>query len=196
FGVGNTEFLSDVRIANPGAAATTATLIFTPSANDGRTSFSAIDVALAPGQTVAFDDVVSSAFLTAGSGSLEVLGEVVVMSRTYAMTPRGTMGQQVPANLDTTAFGAPAIYAVAFRIPGTRVNLGLTEVGGGSGIVRVGNQEYAIAPFSHVQFAHGSPPARSASSAKITVVSGDARVVAYFSQVDDASGDAMFLPAV
>jgi subtilisin-like proprotein convertase family protein len=190
FGIGGTEFVSDVRVANPSASSTTATLLFTRSGDDGGASFFAIDVALAAGQTVALDDVVSTAFLTAGSGSLEVLGDVIVTSRTYALTTSGTMGQQVPANLDTTSREEQPIYAAAFPRPGFRLNLGLTEVGGGTGIVRAGTREYVIAPFSHVQFAHES------ALAKITVVSGDARVSAYLSQVDNASGDAMFLPAV
>jgi hypothetical protein len=106
------------------------------------------------------------------------------------MTPRGTMGQQVPANLDTTTLGMFPIYAAALRVAGSRLNLGLTEVSGGSGVVRVGDRDYTIAPFSHVQFATEQP------FAKISVISGDARVVAYLSQVDNASGDAMFIPAM
>jgi subtilisin-like proprotein convertase family protein len=194
FGAGATEFASDVRIANPRAEATAATLVFTPSGEDGRTSFAAIEVALAAGQTIALDDVVAAAFLTAGSGSLEVLGDVVVMSRTYAVTPRGTMGQQVPSRLDATGLGEPPIYLVALPVTGTRLNFGFTEVGGGTGILRVddGSQhsEYPVTPFTHVQFA------APFSFARVTVVSGDARVVAYFSEVDNSSGDAMFLPAV
>lgn len=190
FGIGGTEFVSDVRIANPKTIPVTATLLFTRSGEDGRTDFSAIEVALSAGQTLMLDDVVAGVFLTAGSGSLEVLGDVIVMSRTYALSDSGTMGQQVPANLDTTARDEAPIYAGPFPLPGFRLNLGLTEVGGGSGIVRVGTREYAIAPFSHIQVAYGS------SLTKISVVSGDARVSAYLSQVDNVSGDAMFIPAV
>jgi subtilisin-like proprotein convertase family protein len=193
FGTGATEFASDVRISNPAAEPVTATLIFTRSGDNGFTSFAAIDVALAAGQTVAYDDVVATAFLTAGSGNLEVLGDVVVMSRTYDITALGTMGQQVPAQLDSTVRDDSPLYAVALpdaTFRGTRLNLGITETAGGSGTVRVNDQNYAVAPFSHVQFATTS------ATAKITVVSGDARVVAYVSQVDNTSGDAMFLPAV
>ncbi|HKR66278.1 MAG TPA: proprotein convertase P-domain-containing protein, partial [Thermoanaerobaculia bacterium] len=194
FGVGGIEFRSDVRIANPSAEPRTATLVFTRSGEDGRTTFAAIDVALRAGQTAVLDDVVDSAFLTAGSGSLEILGDVIAMSRTYAMTARGTMGQQVPPNLDTTARGEPPIYLAPLPLAGFRFNLGLTEVGGGSGIVRIGTKEYAIAPFSHVQFAATSE-FTTADFATVNVLSGDARVVAYVSQVDNASGDAMFVPA-
>lgn len=194
FGIGGALFASDVRIANPKAEPQLATLIFTPSGEDGRTSFAAIDVALDAGVTIALDDIVATAFLTAGSGSLEILGDVVVMSRTYAVTERGTIGQQVPANLDATALNAAPVYAHALPVAGTRLNIGFTEVGGGGGIVRYDSggrhADYDVGPFSHVQFATGSP------DAKVTVVSGNARVVAYLSQIDSASGDPMFLPAV
>ncbi len=189
FGVGATEFASDVRIANIGAEPRAATLIFTRSGEDGRTSFAAFDVALAPRQTIAFDDVVGSAFLTAGSGSLEVLGDVIAMSRTYAVTPLGTIGQQVPPHLETTTLGAPSLL-VTPMIAEARFNLGITEVGGARGLVRVNDREITIEPFSHVQF-----PVPYGTQ-QVSVVSGDARVVTYLSQIDAATDDPMFIPAL
>jgi hypothetical protein len=190
FGIGATEFVSDVRIANPHDEEVTATLIFTPDGEDGRETFSAIDVALSPGQTVAFDDVLPNAFLTAGTGSLEVLGNVIAMSRTYAITRKGTVGQQVPPGLETTASGEVALYAGALPETGDRLNFGITETAGGSGIVRVGSDDYSILPYGHLQF----PTATEV--AMVSVISGNARVVAYYSQVDNATSDAMFIPAV
>lgn len=181
FGIGATPFRSDVRIANPRNEPVTATLIYG--------DFSAIDVALAPGQTVAFDDVVASAFQTAGAGTLEILGDVVVMSRTYAQTSRGTMGQQIPPNLETTAFGEQVLVAAPLHTGSDRVNLGVAEIAGGSGIVRAGGKEFAIAPYGHVQF-----PA-NVSIATISVISGNARVAAYLSQIDNVTSDPMFIPA-
>ena len=189
FGVGATEFASDVRIANTSAEARVATLIFTRSGEDGRTNFAAADVTLAPGQTIAFDDVVQSAFLTAGSGSLEILGDVIAMSRTYAVTPLGTMGQQVPPNLESTSLGAPPLVVTSLTAA-ARFNLGITEAGGGRGIIRVNDRNIAIEPYSHVQF-----PVENGAY-EVNVVSGDARVVAYLSQVDDSTDDPMFIPAM
>ena len=107
YGVGMTRFASDVRIANPSNERREATVLFTPSGADGTIEFAAMHVTLEPGQTVGFEDVVASAFATSGSGSLEVLGDVVVMSRTYAVRDGGTMGQQVPPVVDTTRAGGP-----------------------------------------------------------------------------------------
>jgi hypothetical protein len=123
-----------------------------------------------------------------------VLGDVLAMSRTYtttasATTARGTMGQQVPPNLDTTALGNVPLLVAPF--PGTtdRVNLGVTETGGGSGMVRAGGRDFTIAPFGHVQFATGH------DMQTVQVLSGDARVAAYLSQIDNATSDPMFIPA-
>ncbi|MDQ3281975.1 MAG: proprotein convertase P-domain-containing protein [Acidobacteriota bacterium] len=190
FGAGATAFASDLRIANPHATPQRATLIFTRSTEDGRNNFSALDVVIAPGQTLAFDDVVESAFHTAGSGSLEVLGDGIVMSRTYAITTSGTMGQQVPPNLETTTRGATALIASPLPIPNTRVNFGIVETAGGSGIVRIGTTELPIQPFSHVQIAG------TIEETRIEVLSGDARIAAYASQIDSTTSDPMFIPAM
>jgi subtilisin-like proprotein convertase family protein len=201
FGIGATPFSSDVRIANPHAAAETATLIFTRSGEDGRTSFSAIDVVLQPGQTLAFDDVVESAFHTAGTGSLEVLGDVVVMSRTYATTSAGTMGQQIPPNLQTTAAGEPELAAMALPMGEYRVNAGIVETGGGSGIVLAGVGSVGhipILPYSHIQFPFpdDQDPVTADAVLRVVVLEGDARVSAYLSQIDNVTNDPMFIPAV
>ncbi|MBV8517220.1 MAG: proprotein convertase P-domain-containing protein [Acidobacteria bacterium] len=195
YGVGAAAFRSDVRITNTADASRNATLIFTPSGADGRTDFVAMQASLAPGETLAFDDVVASAFGTTGSGSLEVLGdELLVASRTYAETSRGTFGEQIPSQLESTARGEAPLLLSGLPLAAQRWNLGITEAGGSEGVARVTPPDgaafdIAIAPFSHVQFAYGGP------DAAIEVTTGDTRVVAYLSQIDDASGDAMFIPA-
>ncbi len=188
FGVGATRFVSDLRITGRTPAAQTVTLIFTRSGEDGRTSFSTFRAQLAPGQTLAFDDVVDSVFHTAGSGSLEVLGDVIVMSRTYADRGDGTLGQQVPPVGDTTAFGENPLGLAPLPEERTRYNIGLTETGGAAGVVMVGARQIELQPFSHVQFA------RDSSFAEVRVISGEARVAAYVSQVNEI-GDPMFIPA-
>ncbi|HEX8253637.1 MAG TPA: proprotein convertase P-domain-containing protein [Thermoanaerobaculia bacterium] len=195
-GLAATPFRSDVRIANPHATRQTVTLIFTRSGEDGRTSFSAIEAVLEPRQTLAFDDVVESAFHTSGTGSLEILGDVIVMSRTYAVTPDGTMGQQIPPNLDTTAIGERQLEAVALPLGDYRLNAGIVETAGGSGTVRIGTRLIPILPYSHVQFAFPIEEAPRATILTVTVAEGDARVAAYLSQVDNQSSDAMFIPAM
>jgi subtilisin-like proprotein convertase family protein len=188
FGVNATRFASDVRIANPESAPVTATLIFTRSGEDGRTNFAALNVAIEPGRTIAFDDIVDSAFHTVGGGSLEILGDVIVMSRTYAETAAGTLGQQVPPVRDTTALGEAPLGLGPLPEPRTRYNIGVTELAGARGVVMVGERRIELLPFSHVQFAADS------SFAEVKVIEGAARVAAYVSQVNEI-GDAMFIPA-
>jgi len=180
-------FASDVRIANPHAATRNATLVFTPSGENGLERFAAVQLVLDAGQTLAFDDVVSSVFHSGGSGSLEVLGDVVAMSRTYLRTGNGTLGQDVPPNLETTSASGSPLFVAPLAEGGARYNLGLTEIAGARGIARIGDRTVPIEPFSHVQF-----PVSPALLA-VRVLSGDARVVAYLSQI--ANDDAMFIPA-
>jgi subtilisin-like proprotein convertase family protein len=188
FGVGATRFVSDLRITGRGTNSQTVTLIFTRSGEDGRTNFSTFNARLAPGQTLAFDDVVDSVFHTAGSGSLEILGDVVAMSRTYADTAEGTLGQQVPPVADTTALGVASLGLAPLPQERTRYNIGVTEVGGAAGVVMVGSRRIELQPFSHMQFAGDS------SYTPVSVISGNARVAAYVSQVNEI-GDPMFIPA-
>jgi subtilisin-like proprotein convertase family protein len=191
FGVGAARFASDVRIANAGTERVTATMIFTPSGQDGRTQFAAIDAVLEPGQTIAFDDVVDSAFHTVGSGSLEILGDVIAMSRTYAETAQGTLGQQVPpvssTAFDSTALGERPLGLAVLPQVRARYNIGITETAGAGGTVQVGDRQLDVQPFSHLQFAADS------RFATVRVVAGQARVAAYVSQVNE-TGDAMFIP--
>ncbi len=188
-GVGATRFVSDLRMTGRGTASQTVTLIFTRSGEDGRSSFSTFNARLAPGQTLAFDDVVDSVFRTAGSGSLEILGDVVAMSRTYADTAEGTLGQQVPPVTDSTQLGLASLGLAPLPQEHTRYNIGVTEIGGAAGVVMVGARRIEVQPFSHVQFA-----ADSSSFATVSVISGKARVAAYVSQVNEI-GDPMFIPA-
>jgi subtilisin-like proprotein convertase family protein len=181
-------YASDLRIANPASLPRYAELIFTRSTKNGLDEFLATRVLVGAGQTVSFDDVVAGAFHTAGSGTLEVLGDVVVMSRTYLATPEGTYAQDVPTHLETTSRHDPALLVAPFVEERARYNLGLAETGGGRGTVRVAGRELMLEPFSHVQFPVG------AALHEVRVVDGTARVAAYLSQV--RGNDAMFIPAL
>jgi subtilisin-like proprotein convertase family protein len=183
FGANDTAFRSDLRIANVTDAPLTATLIFTPSTRDGRTDFAAVNVALAARQTVAFDDVVESAFGLTGSGSLEILGDVIAMSR---MTTNETTGQQIPPNLDETSLFEAALHVASIGDANSRVNIGFTETRGLRTNVHFAGRDLRLEPYSHVQMSvpHGVYDINSVSD-----------VVAYISQVDNTTGDAMFVPA-
>lgn len=207
-GANGTNFVSDVRILNRGTTSAQVTAIFTPTGADGSSSFAAIKLVIAPSQILTLDDVVQNAMHLSGTGQLQFTGDavqLVVTSRTYTRGATGTFGQSIPAATDAEAIGSgdPAI-----SIPGLentaafRSNIGFAEIGGASGEVHVrfydkqGNdvadETYGIAPFGHVQT--NVQPAGEALRAEVTVT-GAARVLAYGSVVDNASGDAMFIPA-
>jgi subtilisin-like proprotein convertase family protein len=180
--------VSDVRIFNPGVAQTI-TLIYTPSTKNGLEEFLALRVFIGAEQLLVLDDVVDRTFHTAGSGSLQILGDVIATSRLYVTTPGGTLGHDVPADVElssTDAAVAPLLVA-PFAEPGTRYNLGITEIAGARGVIRAGDREFAIEPFSQVQFPVGP------GLQEIRVVSGGASVIAYLSQI--RNDDAMFVAA-
>jgi subtilisin-like proprotein convertase family protein len=180
----NGTYVSDVRIANVTDRGQDPMLLFTRSGEDGRTRFAAQRIRIEPGQTVALDDVVERTFHTFGSGTLAVLGELVVTGR--------IAGQQVLPELDTTRREGPPLLAATFPEEGSRANFGLSEVGGGIGVVHVAGEGWeqfvTILPWSHVQFP--VPP----GLIETRVLTGTAAVTAYLSQIDPA-GDAMFIAA-
>lgn len=121
-GANNSNFQSDVRVANVSAQTMKYTLNFTPIATDGTQSGSSTTIEIEPGATTALDDILSSFFGSGGasSGTLEIrpvttgtsssfassvspsnLGVntvTVASSRTYNVTPTGgTLGQFIPA---------------------------------------------------------------------------------------------------
>jgi len=168
-------------------------LNFTRSGADGTRDFSSVRVHIPPGQTAVFDDVVSSAFQTLGSGSLEVIGDVKILSRLYTRAPNGGTLAQYVRSTATPLFGSAfdPIYVAPIQDGRSRVNVGITEVTGRSGKVFVHEpgivtRTISLQPFSHVQFP---------TSAPIVSFSTDGVGIApYLSQVDNTTGDAMFIP--
>jgi len=122
-GANNSNFQSDVRVANVSAQTMKYTLNFTPIATDGTQSGNSTTIEIEPGATTALDDILSSFFGSGGasSGTLEIrpvttstssssfastvsptkLGVntvTVASSRTYNVNPTGgTLGQFIPA---------------------------------------------------------------------------------------------------
>ena len=193
YGANGTEFVSDLRLANPSEVAQSVILNFTRSGADGTRDFSTVRVHVPAGQTAVFDDVVSSAFHTLGSGSLEVIGDVKVLSRLYTRSPNGgTLAQyvrSVAGPLFGTAFDP--IYVAPIQDGRSRVNVGITEVTGHSGKVFVHEPGIAtrtvlLQPFSHVQFPTSAPI--------VSFTTDGVGIAPYLSQIDNTTGDAMFIP--
>jgi len=200
-----TAWQTDVRLFNRGAVTANVTAIFTHAGDEGWNHFAAVKLSIAPHQVMALDDVVAATMRTSGVGQLEFLGDtdaLVITSRTYTRANGGTYGQFIPAV--STSESAAVEYVPRIQIRNNfRTNIGFAETAGGSGTVRVtlfdgGNgsivsqQDLPVLPFGQTQF-----PATGASlmTAELRVVSGDARIAAYSSVIDNSSGDPIYVPA-
>jgi len=203
-----TVWQTDVRLFNGGAVTANVTAIFTHSGDEGWNHFAAVKLSIAPRQVMALDDVVAATMRTSGVGQLEFLGDtdaLIVTSRTFTRanggTPAGTYGQFIPAV--STSESATIAYVPRIQAtPDFRTNVGFAETAGGSGTVRVtlfdgatggvvSQQDLPALPFGQTQF-----PAAGAAlmTAELRVVSGDARIVAFSSVIDNRSGDPIYVP--
>ncbi|MBK5259228.1 MAG: proprotein convertase P-domain-containing protein [Thermoanaerobaculia bacterium] len=198
-GLNGTFFRSDVRLFNRGSRETVTTLVFTPAGAEGRIDFGAVKVVVPAEGVVALDDIVRGLFGTAGSGQLEILGDVRAVARTYTEHDGGTLGHSVPAIDPAAAMrrgDAPQLIPFVENSATFRTNTGFAETSGFAGRVRVrypgGEETYPITPFGHLQI-RASGAGRVFAEA--SVIEGDAAVIAYASVVDNGSGDAMMIPA-
>ena len=207
-GANGTLFMTDVRLFNRGTSTQQLMAVFTPTGSDGRLNFAAVKIVIAPEQIIAIDDIVQSLLQSSGTGQLQIVGandQILITSRTYTPSPFGTYGQFEPsANVgESVGFGEPPLSVPGLEnTPGFRSNIGFAEVKGLSGEIHVryfdasgaivGDEVYGIAPFGHAQTRVN--PTGEALRAEVTVT-GDARVLAYGSMVDNTSGDAIFIPA-
>lgn len=144
---------SDVRLLNASPFVAKYEVSFTPTATDGSISGKRTEVDVAPGETIALDDVIESWFGLEGAiGSLTIrpLGQTsgllsassepltFASSRTFNISPNGTFGQFIPAVafadfIGHAAEGGGDIHAVLQQLAQTdtfRTNFGLVEGSG------------------------------------------------------------------
>ena len=204
-GANGTFFMTDVRLLNRNSRMEQVTLIFTPSGADGRTDFAAVNVVAPPGEVIALDDVVGSLFVSGGTGQLEILGDIVAMSRTYTRTAVGDFGLAAPPASEFAALGEePMLIPQLESNVDSRTNLGWAETAGHSGTLRLrlfdsitgallATTTHPLLPYSHAQI----PIAGSGRMlAEVSIEEGGARVAAYGAVIDNASGDPMLIPAM
>jgi subtilisin-like proprotein convertase family protein len=167
------QYVTDLWLYSAGGA--TVTLVFTPSGADGTTNFAALTVAICTGCVLRLDDVVAQ-LETTGLGQLELTSasDFIATSRTYYSDANGTHGDRVAA-VDP---GRAITAGVVARNYGAYWNLGIANVTGFSGVVRVNGTDYAIAPYSHIQFGD------STNVGDFQVLSGGIRIIGYASVVD------------
>jgi subtilisin-like proprotein convertase family protein len=199
-GAAGAVYRSDLALFNRASSAQIVTAILTPSGADGSSNFAAVKLVVPAGQVVSIRDAVPTLFATSGSGALELQGDpktLLAWSALYDERPEGRLSQTIESVTPDQAGDSVAIVPAA--LDGGRTNVGVTEVAGEPGVVRITLRspgivnptfDLPIAPFSHVQ-----RPFAGVLRVDVAVVSGAARVVAYASRIDSVSGDPTYSPS-
>lgn len=152
-------FESDVRLANLSAQTMKYQINYTPSGTDGTVTGSTTTVEIAPNQSLALDDIVSTVFglgttsgalgmlearpltssTTTSSGFFSTISSTVQQqlltlgsSRTYSVFPTGTFGQFVPAIPFSKFVGAGKVLSLqqVVQTDQFRANFGFVEAAG------------------------------------------------------------------
>ncbi|MEO8379135.1 MAG: hypothetical protein ABI779_05685 [Acidobacteriota bacterium] len=147
-GIGS-PFRSDVRIVNVSFDSIDYEISYTPSQTDGTEQGKKTNVTIAAGDTLAFDDIVSSWYGAGmlgegGVGTIEIRPlnslnplDTFASSRTYAIDGGGTLGQFIPAlrlnsfvgNIAQDSLGRISLQQVA-NSSAYRTNVGFVEGSG------------------------------------------------------------------
>ena len=136
---------------------------------------------------------------------------MVVTGRIYTAGGGGTYGQDMASlrSDEGIVAGGKGILLGLRTDDACRTNLGLMEFSGSPMLVRVSlydmtgalltQQNAPLAAFQHVQwnevFGYCGLPGDRQGYALVEAVSGDGRVAAYASVVDNITGDAVYIPA-
>ena len=223
-GVADTNWRSDLTLANPGNVPATVTVIFLQEGRDNAAATAAAPIVLPPNGCTRIGDIVSTLFGRGGvKGALRVVSDqpVVVASRTYNLLLAGnslglpagaTFGQGVPGVTQADALDPahPGAIPGVVRNDAFRSNLGLLEVSGLGAVVTITFRDAANAPlgapftrtlraFEYLQVNNVLASAGvSGDVADATVelsVAGAGAVAAYLSVIDARTGDPITIMA-
>ncbi|HEY0158474.1 MAG TPA: hypothetical protein VGF28_14420 [Thermoanaerobaculia bacterium] len=223
-GIGS-PFQSDVRIANVSNQPIEYEITFTASGTAGTIDGKKTFITFAPGETKGLDDVVKAWFGggllgESGLGTLEIrpVGAVpanatVASSRTYAVTPTGTLGQFIPAlGLDKFigSFAQDSLNKISLQQIANsaqyRTNLGFVEGSGqhvnftvrllrGDGTV-IGSVDRSLPPYGHEQTSltsiFGNQPLAD-GRVEVIVNSPTGKTTAYASVLDNNTNDPLMV---
>ncbi|HKS22368.1 MAG TPA: LamG-like jellyroll fold domain-containing protein [Thermoanaerobaculia bacterium] len=218
----NSNFQSDVRVANTGPQAQKYQFTFTPDEGASKTTTVSID----PGKTLALDDILATWFGngTSSIGTLEIRPmststststpsiTTFAASRTYNVTANGTFGQYIPA-IPFSQFidknGLISLQQIASS-DAFRTNLGLLEGSGDPASVLIsvfGNDGTKLTEFTqtltggqHLQM-NGILAAKGLTKLadgriEVKVTSAGGKVTAYASVLDNATNDPLLVAPV
>ena len=220
----NSNFQSDVRVANTGPQAQKYQLTFTPDDGAPKSTTVSID----PGKTLALDDILATWFGngTSAIGTLEIRPmsattttstttpsiTTFAASRTYNVTANGTFGQYIPA-IPFSQFidknGLISLQQIASSAA-FRTNLGLLEASGqpATALISVfGNDGTKLTEFTqtltggqHLQM-NGILAAKGLTNLadgriEVKLTSAGGKVTAYASVLDNATNDPLLVAPV
>ncbi|HKS22367.1 MAG TPA: IPT/TIG domain-containing protein [Thermoanaerobaculia bacterium] len=216
----NSNFQSDVRVANTGPQAQKYQLTFSPDEGTPKSTTVSID----PGKTLALDDILATWFGngTSSIGTLEIRPmstttgtpsiTTFAASRTYNVTANGTFGQYIPA-IPFSQFiaknGLISLQQIASS-DAFRTNLGLLEGSGDPASVLIsvfGNDGTKLTEFTqtltggqHLQM-NGILAVKGFTNLtdgriEVKVTSAGGKVTAYASVLDNATNDPLLVAPV
>jgi hypothetical protein len=224
-GLNGTRWQTTLEIFNTAVSATTVALFFNLSNVDNTTPAGSAQLVIPPRSVLTLADVVGELFaLDEVTGSLDLVSSAPILAhaRIANLGGGGTFGQHVPAVPASWAVGdddapglapnADVVQLFEVREDGSwRTNLGVVNVAATplevelralQGAVLVGNPlTLRLAPFSHTQLTRildVMAVPRGAGGVRLAVAAAPGtggRLLAYASRVDNATGDAVFLPA-
>ncbi|HEY5610137.1 MAG TPA: hypothetical protein VIL97_02935, partial [Thermoanaerobaculia bacterium] len=206
---------TDMRLLNASNAAVTANLIFYPqSASDKPVSTS---VTIQPGEISVLDNILATSFgLTNVGGAVHVTTSnptaLVATARTYDKRTDGTFGQFIPAITadEATGFGMRPLQILQLEESSQfRANLGVAEVSGKSAMVEISAivPDSTVAPKKTIQLQPNEflqiPQIMKDlglgtvynGRLSVKVISGQGRVTAYGSIIDNKTQDPTYVPA-
>jgi uncharacterized repeat protein (TIGR01451 family) len=211
---GAANWRSDLRVFNGGAAPQNASLTFFPLG--AGTTATTKDLAIAPGEVKAVDDVLRSLFGVSNAGgalhvTTAVSSPLVVSARTYDLTATGTLGQYIPAITPNDAVGSSDRALQILQVeesPRYRTNVGIAEVTGKPAVAEISVvlPDSKVSP--RVQLSLGAFESRQFpllnslglgnvynGRISVKIISGDGKVTAYGSVVDMTTQDPTYVPA-
>jgi PKD repeat protein len=200
---------SDIAFFNP--TGTTAEIGLQLYSGNGRGSCVAAPSAPASASTHIEDVLLTSFGLSSGSGGVAVYSEsdLVVTSRTYNLTTKGTFGQTIPGRRAGAAIGdgESAVLIQLHENQAFRTNIGFLNISAGPVSVEVdlytesgsfvGRYRRTLGPYSYKQvnriFADYTSQEISNGRAEVRVSGG--AVLAYASVVDNQTSDPSYIEA-
>ncbi len=135
-GSGGTTWRSQLDVVNVSEEERSVTLEYY---RENGSSVASMAMAIEPGKSLHFDDVVGGLFGEQGKGWLNVMADgpgIAATSRTYNDDASGTYGQLIPAypHLDAAGPGSTVALAGLNSTEGFRTNIGITSLGAIPGV--------------------------------------------------------------